>query len=84
MPAPPMPLYYFNIHDRHGDRCDEVGRELPGVDAAHRVAIEMARELLSAEIREGEIHLSCYIEIVDEAAAPVLTVTFQEAVTITF
>ncbi|TFI59684.1 hypothetical protein E2493_03465 [Sphingomonas parva] len=80
----PMPLFYFDIHDRHGDRCDETGRELPDAEAAHRVAIDRARELLAAEIRGGEIHLSCYIEILDETRIPVLRVTFEEAVTITF
>jgi hypothetical protein len=77
-----MALFYFNLHTPRGDTLDEEGQEHPDVEAAHKAAIAKARDLLCAELQQGELHLSSYIEIVDERRQPVFTLSFDEAVTI--
>ena len=77
-----MTIFYFNLHTPEGDICDEEGQEHPDLEAAHQAAIARARDLLCAEIRQGKIHLSSYIDIVDEKRQPMLTLSFDEAVTI--
>jgi len=65
-----MPRYYFDVHDKDGTFHDEVGLELPHMDAAiaeaRRALADMTKEMLIDAGAEG-IH----IVIRDGADGPV-------------
>ncbi len=72
-----MPQFYFNIYNSEVT-IDEEGQELPDVEAARRVAIRSAREVMCDGVRDGEVTLSHWIDIEDDQRAPILTLTFGE------
>lgn len=55
-----MPHYYFDVHDKDGTFRDEVGLELPDMDAAiaeaRRALADMTKEMLVDAGAEG-IHI---------------------------
>jgi hypothetical protein len=55
-----MPHYYFDVHDKDGTFHDEVGLELPDMDAAiaeaRRALADMTKEMLVDAGEEG-IHI---------------------------
>lgn len=55
-----MPHYYFDVHDKEGTFHDEVGLELPNMDAAiteaRRALADMTKEMLIDAGAEG-IHI---------------------------
>ena len=55
-----MPHYYFDVHDKDGTFHDEVGLELPDMDAAiaeaRRALADMTKEMLVDAGAEG-IHI---------------------------
>lgn len=76
-----MPHFYFHICNGKGFVEDEEGRELPGAEAARATALIEAREVMSHDMRTGELDLSSFIEVEDEAGNLLFTVLFEEAVT---
>ncbi len=73
-----MPRYYFDVHDKDGVFRDEVGLDLPDIDAAvveaRRALADMTKELLIADPGAGNIHIVVH----DGADGPVrLSVTMQ-------
>ena len=76
-----VPHFYFHLYN-DVSATDEEGRDLPNLDAARRVAVCEAREMMTETILKGRINLGHRIEIADEAGAIVATVTFKEAVTV--
>ena len=55
-----MPHYFFDVHDKDGTFRDEVGLELPDMDAAiteaRRALADMTKEMLTDARSEG-IHI---------------------------
>lgn len=74
-----MNRFYFNLHECGDVTTDEEGCELPGLDAAHKVALIQARSIMSAEVQDGRLCLSCRIEVLDADGRLALTVPFTEA-----
>ena len=73
-----MPHYFFHIRNsEHVD--DEEGRELPDLGAAREYALEAARSLVCADIKQGWLNLDHYIDVADEAGAVLIRLTFREA-----
>ena len=67
-----MPRYYFDYHEPGGVIPGEVGYELPGMDAARKLALTALGEAtrdFTAGGRTGRMALE-----VSEASGPVLTV----------
>jgi hypothetical protein len=73
-----MPRYFFHVYD-DVVALDEEGVELSDLAAAHRQALEGARELACAELAQGTLHLKHRIEVEDENRRPVLTLPFRSA-----
>jgi hypothetical protein len=73
-----MSRYYFHLRDSDLTE-DEEGMDLPGVDAARTFAMDCARDVMCADLREGWLSLDHAIEVVDEHGAHVLTMSFREA-----
>ena len=76
-----MPRYRFHLYNSE-ETIDYDGREFPDLDAAKAEAIGNVRDLMCADIKaKGEINLSHWIELEDEAGEMVV-VNFRDAVTI--
>lgn len=73
-----MPRYYFHLRNEF-DAEDEEGLELPDLAAARLSAMEAARELCCADIKQGWLNLDYRIDVANEQGDLVLTVTFREA-----
>ena len=76
-----MPRYYLHVFNDE-IALDEVGRELPGLEAAKREALAGARALICEGVRKGHVNLDHRIEIEAEGREHLLTLTFGEAFTI--
>lgn len=62
-PDAPMPRYFFHVHDG-GSVPDDLGLNLPDIDAARAAAIELSREILRSEhVGPFEDHPSWRIEV---------------------
>lgn len=73
-----MPRYRFHVRDDlHTD--DAEGAELPDLESARETAMEAARELVCADIKNGWLNLDHSIEVTDDEGATLFTVTFREA-----
>jgi hypothetical protein len=77
-----MPLFYFHVHDDQ-NVVDEEGRDLPDLDAARHCAVEGARDLICADVRQGRLNLGHSIIVTDSAGLVVARIPFGEAFTIT-
>ena len=76
-----MPLYFFDLHAGSHIR-DEDGVVLESVAEVYACAIRMARELMAAQILEGELSLDHRIEVLDADRRPILTLPFRSAVNV--
>ena len=76
-----MPRFYFHIRNS-GNVDDEEGQEFPDLDAARECAVEAARDLVCADIRQGYLNLDHRVEVADGAGVVLLQVTFRDAFTI--
>lgn len=74
-----MPLFLFHIYNGEITR-DEEGQDLPDFEAARRVAIKAAREMIGEEARHGKVNLSHRIEVEDEIGLPCFTIRFRDAI----
>lgn len=77
-----MPQFYFHTSNSHGVAKDTEGQSLPDVNAARREAVRGIREILSEEIKDGQINVRGRIDVADEDGKTVLTVGFQETFTV--
>jgi len=77
-----MPRYYFHVCNGHGFTEDEVGSEHPSLAAARANAISGLRDIMSSEMKRGDLNLGSFIEIENEAHELVMTVPFEEAVNV--
>jgi hypothetical protein len=77
-----MPRFFFHLHDGV-DIHDELGRELPSLDAARVEATEACRAIMAEDVRhEGQITLSHRIDIHGEDGTSMLVLPFRACVEI--
>jgi hypothetical protein len=74
----------MHITNGHGTAEDREGRDLPDDQTAREEAVKGARDLMASELREGQLNLWSFIEVEDEIHRLLFTVTFAEAVKITY
>lgn len=74
-----MPIYRFHVMNDI-DAPDEEGLELDNLALAHLKAIDAARDLAAAAVRQGRLNLQHRIEVEDETGSVVMTVTFADAI----
>lgn len=74
-----MPNFRFHVINDI-DAPDEEGQELPNLAIAHLKAIDSARDLASAAVRQGRLDLKHRVDIEDEAGKVLLSVTFGDAI----
>lgn len=73
----------MHICNGNGFVEDVEGVELDGEPTARRRATATARGVMMADIRDGQLDLSSFIEVEDETHTLLFTLTFAEAVNIT-
>ena len=78
-----MPRYFLHLHRGEEAFLDAEGSEFPDLEALRRAALHDARDTMSWDIKEGRLDLSFRIEAVDQTGRTVLSLGFNEAVTIT-
>jgi len=78
-----MPLYYLHVCNGTGFVEDQEGHELPDLAAAQREAVKGLRDILAADLKEGEIKMTSFIEVEDEARTLLITVTAEEVIKFT-
>lgn len=74
-----MPIFRFHIINDI-DVADPEGQELPNLAAAHLRAIDYARDLAAAAVRQGRLDLKHRIEVEDKDGAKLVTITFADAI----
>jgi hypothetical protein len=77
-----MARFYLNVCNGTGFVEDEEGVELPSLDAARKKAVEGLRDIVSGEVRQGELNMGAFISIEDEERRTIAEVTFAEAISI--
>ncbi len=75
-----MPRFYLHVCDGKLFAEDEEGVELHDIEAARRQAIVGLRDIMSAEMKDGQINMAAFVEIEDENHQLVMTVPFLDAV----
>jgi len=76
-----VPKFFFHLHTSVV-ALDAGGLELPTSEAATNEAVKIAREVASAEVREGHLGLNHRVEVEDTYGAEVATVHFKDAIDI--
>ena len=74
-----MPHFRFHVINDL-DVPDEEGQELENLALAHLKAIDYARDLASAAVRQGRLDLKHRIDVEDADGKVLLTVTFADAI----
>lgn len=73
-----MPRYYFHLRNDIDTR-DEEGQELRDLAEAHECALEAAREMCCADIKQGWLNLDHAIDVIDDQGTALFTITYREA-----
>jgi hypothetical protein len=77
-----MPLFYFHLCNGNGFVEDEEGQELSDGRTARTKAVEIMRDLISSEVRNGTLNMASFIEVESHHHELVETVTFAEAIAV--
>jgi hypothetical protein len=77
-----MTRFYFNLHECGRSTPDSEGVLLADVGAARAQAVAEARAIMSAEVAEGRLCLSCHIEVLGADGRQVVNVPFTEALAV--
>lgn len=78
-----MARYFMHICNGNGFVEDSEGIELPDETAAREQALRSARDVMTADIRDGQLDLTSFIEVEDSERHLLFTLTFADAVEIT-
>ena len=55
----------------------------PDIGSVRLSAIQAARDIMAAEVKAGQLCLSCHIEVFDAEGLQVLTLPFKDAIGVT-
>ena len=77
-----MAHFYFDLHEPEGIINDQQGVDVDRPDDVRARAVEAARDLMCAQLREGALRLDSTILVRNELDRVVLTLPFHEVVTI--
>ena len=62
-----MPLFFISLLDGEGFFADEIGHELPDVEAARRAGLEAAGRMIAEELALGREQLKLSVIIDDHS-----------------
>lgn len=75
--------YFFNLHECGQITFDDDGVNHDDIGSVRLSAIQAARDIMAAEVRVGQLCLSCHIEVFDAEGHQVLKLPFKEAIGVT-
>ena len=75
-----MTLFHLNLHEHGTILEDEEGHRLADLNAAHSAAVVSARAIMSEEVSNGALCLSCCIVITNAGHSEVGRVEFRDAI----
>ncbi len=78
----PPRSYYFHVRNGHGFIRDEEGQMVSPDKSVRQIAIEGARSVIAADVLEGFLDLSGQIEVADDRQETILTLRFDDAITV--
>ncbi|MEO5772766.1 MAG: hypothetical protein ABIQ32_01430 [Sphingomicrobium sp.] len=78
-----MPRFFMHICNGNGFIEDHEGMDLRDESAARDQAILSARDVMTGDIRDGQLDLTSFIEVEDDSGKLLFTLNFAEAVQIT-
>lgn len=78
-----MSHYFFHLHECGNVTRDEEGQDMPHLAAARHHAEEAARAIMCSELTDGDLCLSCHIEIEHRDSGETTIVPFRDAIRIT-
>jgi hypothetical protein len=71
---------FFNLHECGQITLDEDGVDHTDIGSVRLSAIQAARDIMMAEVRGGQLCLSCHIEVFDAEGHQVLKLPFKDAI----
>lgn len=74
--------YFFHLSEGHETILDQVGTELPDLDAAHELALKTIGALVSEAVAAGDPSYEGVLDVEDEHGRRLLTFSFACPVTI--
>ena len=77
-----MEHLFFDLHECGSVTPDEFGQDVSSLAEARAEAIAAARDVMSAEIKDGKLCLGCHIAINDASGREPDRVSFRDAVAI--
>ena len=77
-----MNCFFFDLDECGEISAAEEGVELPDLVSARTYAIGAARDIMSAEVKDGRLCLRCRINVRTGDGSHLLTVRFSEALEI--
>jgi hypothetical protein len=78
-----MQRLFFHLHECGTVTVDEEGVEVESLAEARVRAFRAARSIMSAEVAQGQLCLSCHINVEDDQGTILLTLPFREALQVT-
>ena len=75
--------YFFNLHECGQITFDEDGVNHTDIGSVRLSAIQAARDIMAAEVKDGQLCLSCHIEVFDTDGHQVLNPPFKDAIGVT-
>ena len=78
-----MSRFYFHVSNGSGFTEDREGEELADADEARAVATRAAREIMAADVRDGELDLTSLIRVEDQAGVLLFQLEFEHAIKVT-
>lgn len=76
-----MPRFFFHLHECGERIADQEGIERE-FDEIRPIALQNARDIMCAEVKDGQLCLSCSIIVEDENRDEVMRLSFRDALTI--
>ncbi len=77
-----MKRYFFHLDECGVVADDDVGHSLSCLEEAREKGVAAARDIMSADVRQGKLCLDAYI-LIEESGAEVARVHFKKALEIT-
>jgi hypothetical protein len=77
-----MATYFLHLHECGTISEDTQGSEFESVAAVREHAVEAARDIMSADVREGRLCVSFHIQIADANRQPIMDLKFKDALEI--
>jgi hypothetical protein len=72
--------YFFNLHKYGQITLGENGVDHTDIGSVRLSAIQAAKDIMAAEVRGGQLCLSCHIEVFNAEGHQVLKLPFKDAI----